>query len=68
MTKKLTPIRAIRAKCLDCSAGQYIEIKLCPVKECALYPYKMGKRPKKSLDSPMVSEKGTQQKIGDAHE
>ena len=34
--KVLTPVKAIRAKCLDCSAGQYIEVKECPVKDCAL--------------------------------
>lgn len=43
----LTPIKAIRAKCLECSNGQYIEVKLCPVTDCALYPYRHGHRPKK---------------------
>jgi len=40
-----TPIKAIREKCLDCSCGQYKEIRLCPVINCALYPYRMGVRP-----------------------
>lgn len=44
-TKVLTPIKAIRAKCLDCSAGQKKEVRLCPVVDCSLYPYRMGKRP-----------------------
>ena len=43
---KLTPIKAIRAKCLDCSNGQFKEIRLCPVKTCALYGYRLGHRPK----------------------
>lgn len=43
---KLTPIKAIRKKCLDCSCGSVSEVKLCPVKECPIYPYRMGKRPK----------------------
>jgi hypothetical protein len=46
MEKRLTPIKAIRAKCLDCSCDSFSEVKLCPDKECALYPYRMGKRPK----------------------
>lgn len=30
---KLTPMKAIRAKCLECSSGQFKEIRLCPVKK-----------------------------------
>lgn len=44
--KHLTPIKAIRAKCLDCSGDNYKEVRLCPVKKCPLYPYRFGKRPK----------------------
>jgi hypothetical protein len=42
----LTPIEAIRAKCLDCSNGQPKEVRLCPVKSCTLQPFRMGRRPK----------------------
>lgn len=42
-----TPIKAIRAKCLDCCCGQYIEVKMCPSTKCPLHPYRMGHRPKK---------------------
>lgn len=42
---KLTAIKAIRAKCLDCSGGQSKEVRLCPVETCALWPYRMGRRP-----------------------
>lgn len=44
--KKLTPIKAIRAKCLDCCCGQNTEVRLCTAENCPLYPYRMGKRPK----------------------
>ena len=44
-TKKLTPMRAIRAKCLECSGDSAKEVRLCPIKKCALYPYRFGKRP-----------------------
>ena len=43
--KVLTPIKAIRAKGLDCTNDQVKEIRLCPIVECALWPYRMGKRP-----------------------
>lgn len=42
-----TPMKAIRAKCLDCSNGQYIEVKLCPIEKCPLYEYRLGHRPPK---------------------
>ena len=44
--KKLTPMKAIRQKCLDCCCGQFKEVRLCPCKECPIYPYRMGHRPK----------------------
>lgn len=44
--KVLTPMKAMRAKCLDCCLGNYQEVRLCPVRDCALYPYRMGHRPK----------------------
>ena len=42
----LTPIKAIRAKCLDCCCGMAKEVRLCLIKDCPLWPYRMGKRPK----------------------
>lgn len=43
---KLTPIKAIRAKCIDCCAGQPKEVRLCSIEKCPLYPYRMEHRPK----------------------
>lgn len=43
--KKLTPIKAIRAKCLDCSNGSSHDVNLCPITNCPLYPYRLGKNP-----------------------
>jgi hypothetical protein len=42
----LTPIKAIRAKCMDCTCNQPKEIRECTVTRCALWPYRMGRRPK----------------------
>lgn len=42
----LTPIKAIRKKCVDCSGGILKEVKECPIEYCPLHPFRMGKRPK----------------------
>lgn len=47
----LTPIKAIRAKCLDCCCGSTAEVRRCPAEKCALHPYRMGKRPKAGEDT-----------------
>ena len=44
-----TPIKAIREKCLDCCCGSRKEVRECPVVECALYPYRFGRRPNKAV-------------------
>ncbi len=41
----LTPMKAIRAKCLDCCCGQANEVRLCPCTDCPLYPYRFGNNP-----------------------
>lgn len=43
---KLTPVKAIRTKCLECCAGQAKEVRECSIASCALYGYRMGHRPK----------------------
>ena len=47
MSKVLTPIKAIRAKCLDCCCGDRREVRECTIEKCSLHPYRMGKRPAK---------------------
>lgn len=41
----MTPIKAIRAKCLDCCCDQANEVKLCPATRCPLHPFRLGKNP-----------------------
>lgn len=43
--KKLTPLKAIRLKCLDCSAGQPSEVRKCPMEDCPLFTYRFGHNP-----------------------
>ncbi len=47
MTAK-TPIKQIRRHCLDCCCGSYSEVEHCEIPDCALFEYRLGKRPKKS--------------------
>lgn len=48
----LTPIKAIRAKCMDCCCGNVAEVRRCTAEKCTLHPYRMGKRPKVYGDTP----------------
>jgi len=41
----LRPLKAIRAKCLDCAGGQMKEIRFCTVENCSLYSYRFGSNP-----------------------
>lgn len=41
--KRITRAKAIRLKCLDCSCFDRKEVKFCPVTNCALWPYRLGK-------------------------
>jgi len=43
----ISPLRAIRGKCLDCSVGSKKEVRLCPIKDCPLYGYRLGHNPKR---------------------
>lgn len=43
--KRISPLKAIRLKCLDCSGGSFNEVKLCPVEKCPLYPFREGRNP-----------------------
>ena len=48
---KITPLKAIRAKCLDCCCGQVAEVRRCELEKCPLFPYRLGKRPKEGTDT-----------------
>jgi len=45
---ELTPLKAIRKKCMECSNHSTKEVRLCPIKDCPLWPYRLGKNPKRS--------------------
>lgn len=41
----LTPIKAIRANCLECVGHQPSLVRECELTDCTLWPYRMGRRP-----------------------
>lgn len=41
------PLQAMRRKCLDCCCGSSKEVRRCPVKGCALWPFRFGKDPRR---------------------
>lgn len=44
-----TPLKAIRKKCLDCTCYQPKEVRKCTSIDCAIYPYRFGRRPTKAI-------------------
>ena len=38
-------LKAVRAKCLDCSGGSHAEVADCLIRSCPLFPFRMGKNP-----------------------
>jgi len=51
VTDSLTPVKAIRQKCLECSNWQPKEVRLCPIGDCAIFPYRFGTDPsRKGID------------------
>ena len=67
---KLTPMKAIRKKCLDCS-GTSNEVKLCDIVQCPLYIYRSGHRPKvepEVEDDEEESDDFTEEETEDAEE
>ena len=43
--KRVSPLKAIRLKCLDCCNGSSNEVKLCTCEKCPLYPFREGHNP-----------------------
>jgi hypothetical protein len=40
-----SPVKAIRAKCVDCSGGNDAEARKCVAFKCPLWPFRMGVSP-----------------------
>ena len=45
---KLTPLKAIKKHCLECSGYEKKGVRECAIKDCVLYEYRQGKNPKRN--------------------
>lgn len=54
--RTISPLQAIRSKCLDCTGHQYNEIKSCPVLDCPLWMFRLGIHPftKRNQSNPFL--------------
>ena len=43
---EMTPLKAIKEKCLDCCCGDKKEVELCTIERCPLYKFRFGVKPK----------------------
>ena len=43
--KLVAPLKAIRAKCIDCCCGSSKEVELCKTINCPIYHFRLGKNP-----------------------
>lgn len=41
-----TPLKAVRAYCLQCGGGRAKEVQVCEIRNCPLYRFRFGKLPK----------------------
>jgi hypothetical protein len=59
-TADLTPTKAIRAKCLECSNYSFREVKKCDISYCPLYPFRLGKahRSKHAVEAQKTAPRG----------
>lgn len=42
MSELKSPLKTIREYCLKCCCESAHEVKMCPAKDCPLYPYRLG--------------------------
>ena len=45
MSKKISPLIAVRLYCRQCSGESPKEVALCTIPDCALYPFRFGHNP-----------------------
>lgn len=60
----LTPMKAIREKCIDCMCGYKSDVEKCQIRGCSLWPYRFGFNPYvEPRPAPQLTE---QQKVANA--
>ena len=43
--REANPLKALRARCLDCCCGSSAEVRKCTAVACPLWPFRMGTNP-----------------------
>ena len=43
--ERISPLKALRLRCLDCCAGSAAEVRLCVSVTCPSWPFRMGRSP-----------------------
>ena len=43
--QRMSPIKAIRARCVNCCGGSTQEVRFCTAASCPAWPFRMGKSP-----------------------
>lgn len=46
------PVKAIRAKCIDCTGAEPNAVKKCELIDCPLFPFRFGKNPFRGKSKP----------------
>ena len=66
MGKILTPVAAIRARCLACAKGKAAVVRKCVQQDCPLFQYRFGRNPaRKGIGGPRrVRIPAAEQKLG----
>ncbi len=59
---KVTPMKAIRKHCIECSGGSYQEVALCEIESCHLFEYRFGKRPLNKQGQDKINHRETTRK------
>ena len=42
---RMSPLKALRARCLDCCVGSAHEVSLCAAVKCPSWPFRLGTNP-----------------------
>ena len=43
--RRMSPLKAIRKRCLECTCGSAREVALCPSRSCPNWPFRFGSDP-----------------------
>ena len=61
-----SPLKAIKAKCLDCCCGDRSEVKECPSKDCPLWQFRLGKNPNRAKSMSEEQRKAASERLAKA--